>query len=138
MFPEALDPRLLLSAWIGDLGLDSGVPQSVYRIDTSKMKQVGLKSLKPGETFNYPQGSITFEGYQQWVNLQVVDDPGKNFALLGGIVAILGLLASLFTRRRRIWIRAGKSIEVAGLAKNAAPGLDIEMQKFVTMLKGEN
>ena len=136
-FPEALDPRLLLSAWIGDLGLDSGVPQSVYRIDTSKMKQVGLKSLKPGETYTYPQGSITFEGYQQWVNLQIVNDPGKNFALLGGIVAILGLLASLFTRRRRIWIRVGESVEVAGLAKNAAPGLEIEMQQFVAMLKGE-
>ncbi len=137
VFPEALDPRLLLSAWIGDLGLDTGVPQSVYRIDTSKMKQVGLKSLKPGETFTYPQGSITFEGYQQWVNLQIVNDPGKNFALLGGIVAILGLLASLFTRRRRIWIRVGKSVEVAGLAKNAAPGLEIEMAQFVAMLKGE-
>ena len=137
VFPEALDPRLLLSAWIGDLGLDSGIPQSVYRIDTSKMKQVGLKSLKPGETFIYPQGSITFEGYQQWVNLEIVNDPGKNFALLGGIVAILGLLASLFTRRRRIWIRVGKSVEVAGLAKNAAPGLEVEMAEFVAMLKGE-
>jgi len=137
VFPEALDPRLLLSAWIGDLGLDSGIPQSVYRIDTSAMKQVGLKSLKPGETFTYPQGSITFEGYQQWVNLQIVNDPGKNFALLGGIVAILGLLASLFTRRRRIWIRVGTSVEVAGLAKNAAPGLEIEMSHFITMLKGE-
>ena len=136
-FPEALDPRLLLSAWIGDLGLDSGVPQSVYRIDTSKMKQVGLKSLKPGEVFTYPQGSITFEGYQQWVNLQIVDDPGKNFALLGAIVAILGLLASLFTRRRRIWIRVGDSVEVAGLAKNAAPGLEVEMAEFIAMLKGE-
>ena len=101
------------------------------------MKQIGLKSLKPGETFIYPEGSITFEGYQQWVNLQIVNDPGKNFALLGGIVAILGLLASLFTRRRRIWIRVGKSVEVAGLAKNAAPGLEIEMTQFVSMLKGE-
>ena len=137
VFPDALDPRLLLSAWIGDLGLDSGVPQSVYRIDTSKMNQVGLKSLKPGETFTYPQGSITFEGYQQWVNLEIVADPGKNYALLGSIVAILGLLASLFTRRRRIWIRVGKSVEVAGLAKNAAPGLESEMAEFVAMLKGE-
>ena len=64
-------------------------------------------------------------------------DPGKHLALLGGIVAILGLLASLFTRRRRIWVRVGTEVEVAGLAKNAAPGLEIEMQGFVKMLKGE-
>lgn len=137
VFPEALDPRLLLSGWAGDLGLDSGVPQSVYRIDTSKMQQLGLKSLKPGESFEYQGGTITFEGYVQWVNLNFVADPGKKFALLGGIVAILGLLASLFTRRRRIWIRVGDQIEVAGLAKNAAPGLEVEMQQFVQMLKGE-
>jgi cytochrome c biogenesis protein len=66
-----------------------------------------------------------------------VADPGKKFALLGGIVAILGLLASLFTRRRRIWIRVGSDVEVAGLAKNAAPGLDLEIEQFIKMLKGE-
>ena len=42
-FPKALNPRLLLSVWSGDLGLDSGIPQSVYRIDTTDMKQIGLK-----------------------------------------------------------------------------------------------
>jgi cytochrome c biogenesis protein len=31
----------------------------------------------------------------------------------------------------------GAEVEVAGLAKNAAPGLEIEMQEFVKMLKGE-
>lgn len=137
IFPQALDPRLLLSAWSGDLGLDTGIPQSVYRIDTSSMQQLGLKSLKPGETFTYVGGSITFEGYVQWVNLQIVDDPGKNFALFGAIVAILGLLASLFTRRRRIWIRVGSEVEVAGLAKNAAPGLENELAIFIGVLKGE-
>ncbi len=40
-FPKALNPRLLLSVWSGDLGLDSGIPQSVYRIDTTDMKQIG-------------------------------------------------------------------------------------------------
>ena len=137
VFPQALDPRLLLSAWGGNIGLDSGIPQSVYRLDTSTLKTLGLKSLKPGETFTYKGGSITFEGYVQWVNLQIVDDPGKNFALLGAIVAILGLLASLFTRRRRIWIRFGNEIEVAGLAKNAAPGLELELKKLISVLKGE-
>ncbi|MCX6439878.1 MAG: cytochrome c biogenesis protein ResB [Actinobacteria bacterium] len=137
VFPQALDPRLLLSAWSGDLGLDSGTPQSVYRIDTSAMKQIGLKSLKSGESFNYPGGSLTFEGYVQWVNLQIVEDSGKNYALLGAIVSILGLLASLFTRRRRIWIRVGKDVEVAGLAKNAAPGLEEELVEFMHVVKGE-
>ena len=138
VFPQALDPRLLLSAWGGDLGLDSGVPQSIYRLDTTTMKSLGLKSLKPGETFSYAGGSITFEGFVQWVNLQIVDDPGKNYALLGAIVAILGLLASLFTRRRRIWIRVSSHVEVAGLAKNAAPGLEQELAQFIQRLKGEN
>ena len=137
VFPLALDPRLLLSVWSGDLGLDSGIPQSFYRIDTSSMQQIGLKSLKPGEVFEYSGGSITFEGYMKWVNLSFVDDPGKNYALLGAIVAILGLLASLFTRRRRIWIRFGSEIEVAGLAKNATPGLEQELNKLIGVLKGE-
>jgi cytochrome c biogenesis protein len=136
VYPEALDPRLLLAAWVGDLGLDSGSPQSVYRIDTSKMQQVGLKALKPGESFAYAGGVITFEGYVQWVNISFVTDPGKKFALLGAIVAIIGLLASLFTRRRRIWIRVGESVEVAGLAKNAAPGLEEEILKFIKKVKG--
>lgn len=136
-FPKALDPWLLLSVWTGDLGLDSGVPQSVYRMDTSEMTQLGLKGLKPGESYQYLGGSITFEGYVQWVNLNFVADPGKHLALLGGTVAILGLLVSLFTRRRRIWIRVGNEVEVAGLAKNAAPGLDLEIQEFTKALKGE-
>jgi len=136
-FPEALDPSLLLSAWTGNLGLDHGVPQSVYRIDTSKMVRIGLKSLKIGQTYSFAQGSITFDGFVPWVNLQVVRDPGKMYALFGAILAILGLLASLFTRRRRIWIRVGDdgNVQVAGLAKNGAPGLDVEMSLFIEELK---
>jgi cytochrome c biogenesis protein len=51
----------------------------------------------------------------------------------------LGLLASLFGRRRRIWIRITSTgvVEVAGLAKNGAPGLDIEIERFVSHLKKE-
>jgi len=137
VFPEALDPKLLFSIWQGDLGLDTGIPQSVYRIDTSNMKQIALNSLKPGEFLKFSEGTISFEKVVPWVNLQIVSDPGKSYSLIGGIVAILGLLASLFTRRRRIWIRVKDGeVQVAGLAKNGAPGLAIEMSEFVTKLKG--
>jgi cytochrome c biogenesis protein len=137
VFPELLDPKLLFSIWQGDLGLDTGVPQSVYRIDTSNMKQIMLDSLKPGEFLKFSEGTITFEDVVPWVNLQIVSDPGKSYSLIGGIVAILGLLASLFTRRRRIWIRVSAGeVQVAGLAKNGAPGLEIEMSEFVAKLRG--
>ena len=138
IYPELLDPKLLFSIWEGDLGLDSGVPQSVYKIDTSTLKQIGLGSVKPGDTYNYPGGSITLETVLPWVNLQVVQDPGKSYALIGAILAILGLLSSLYGRRRRIWVRTTSAgVEVAGLAKNSAPGLDVEIENFVSAIKGE-
>jgi cytochrome c biogenesis protein len=135
-FPEVLDPRLLVSVWMGDLGLDSGTPQSVYRVDTSKMKRIGLKALKLKETYNFGEGTIAFEGYKSWVNLQIVDDPGKMYALFGAIFAILGLLTSLFTRQRRIWIKADGRVQIAGLAKNGVPGLDEELTALKKTLEG--
>jgi len=135
-FPEVLDPRLLVSVWMGDLGLDSGTPQSVYRVDTSKMKRIGLKALKLNETYNFGEGTLAFEGYKSWVNLQIVDDPGKLYALFGAIFAILGLLISLFTRQRRIWIKADGRVQIAGLAKNGVPGLDEELAALKKSLEG--
>jgi len=137
VFPEALDPRLLLSAWQGNLGLDSGNPQSVYRLDTSKMTKLGLKQLAVGQSYDFGEGSITFDGWKSWVNLQIVDDPGKMYALLGAILAVLGLMVSLFTRQRRIWVKidsTGKALQVAGLAKNGTPGLDEEVAGLVAAL----
>ena len=136
IYPELLDPKLLLSIWEGDLKLDTGVPQSVYRIDTTKMTKLGLIGLKPGESAKYQGGTITFEGVIPWVNLQIVSDPGKSYALIGGILAIAGLLSSLYVRRRRIWVRVvGSQIEVAGLAKNGTPGLQGEVENLVNTLK---
>jgi cytochrome c biogenesis protein len=89
--------------------------------------------MKVGQTFSFKEGSITFEGYVPWVNLQIVKDPGKSLALIGALLAILGLLASLFARQRRIWIRevSKNKLEIAGLAKNAAPGLSDEINELV-------
>jgi cytochrome c biogenesis protein len=136
IYPELLNPELLFSIWSGDLGLDSGIPQSIYRINTDEMKNLGLGSVKPGETFTFDEGSITLETVVPWINLQVVQDPGKSYSLMGAIVAVLGLLSSLYGRRRRIWVRTtDNGIEVAGLAKNSAPGLEEEIANLVSFIK---
>lgn len=136
IYPELLNPRLLFSIWSGDLGLDSGIPQSVYRINTENMKRIALGSVGIGESYKYEGGTITLEGVAPWVNLQIVDDRGKGFALFGAIFAILGLLSSLYGRRRRIWVKVtGTQVEVAALAKNNAPGLEDEVARLVESVK---
>lgn len=139
-FPEALKPLLDLAAWSGDLGLDSGIPQSVYRINTEGMNQIGLAALSPGETWTLPGGvgSITFDGFTPWVNLQVVRDPGKTYSLVGAILILLGLLVSLFGRRHRIWVRVSKKdgdtiVQIAGLTRS--PGLDEEIKTLARTLE---
>ena len=136
-YPEVLDPRLLLAIWKGDLGLNTGVPQSVYRIDTSKMERIGLKALVLNESYDFGEGSVTFTGWTSWINLQIVNDPGKGFALIGAILAILGLLISLFTRQRRVWIKQGRKTQVAGLAKISIPGLEDEIKELVKEMSNE-
>ena len=145
-FPDAVEPRLLLSAWTGDLGLDKGLPQSVYRLDTAKMKRIGLKELSVGGVWMLPDGvgSITFQGWERWVNLQVVRDPGKSVALTGAFLAILGLLATLFVKRRRIWVRArlgedgATVLSIAGLTRQEYEGFEAEMNDFWDAIMGRS
>ena len=125
-FPDADDPALFLSAWVGDLGLDSGVPQSIYSLKTDAMQQIGLEALRPGETWDLPEGvgTVEFAGWQRWASFQIAHDPGKEPALIAAILAMAGLIASLFVRRRRIWVRIAPAtgpttvVTVAALARS--------------------
>jgi cytochrome c biogenesis protein len=135
-FPAALAPSVFLTAYRGDLGLDSGVPQSVYQLETGQLTQFRAGegepfrvSLTPGERAALPggAGSITFDGYARWVNLQVSRNPGEPVALAGAVLALGGLLLSLVVRRRRVWVRVTRDgertvVAVAGLDR-AEPGL---------------
>jgi len=108
----------------------------VYRIDTEDMERIGLWALRIGETYQFEVGSITFNGVIPWVNLQVVRDPGKQYALFGSILAIIGLMASLFIRQRRIWVReVNGKLEIAGLALNKLPGLEDEIKALTKEIK---
>jgi cytochrome c biogenesis protein len=99
------------------------------------MERIGLWALSIGESYSFEVGSITLNGVVPWVNLQVVRDPGKQYALIGSILAIVGLLISLFIRQRRIWVReVGGNLEIAGLALNKLPGLEDEIGKMIKEL----
>ncbi|GAA2445352.1 cytochrome c biogenesis protein ResB [Actinomadura vinacea] len=126
-FPGALRPVLTISSFKGDIGLDSGTPQSVYKLDgigkTLQPIKGGQKLLEPGETFKLPgnAGSVTFDGMREWASLSVNHDPGRMPALIAAVLAIIGVVASFMVRRRRVWVRAragtdGRTVvEVGGL-----------------------
>ena len=106
-FPAPDDPGLFLSAFTGDLGLDTGRPSNVFTLDTGGLQQLGIKGMRPGDTWELPdgQGTVEFVDVQRWASFTISHDPGKLLALAGSIAAILGLMLSLFVKRRRIWVR---------------------------------
>ena len=141
-FPAADKPEVYLSAWQGDLGLDSGMPQSVYRLETENMKRIAIEELAPGETWKLPNsaGTVEFTGYRQWASFVITKDPGKGWALGAAIASIVGLSLSLLIPRRRAWLRVtpsgdrGNLIEVAGLSKTEAPGLADEISQLAKLV----
>jgi cytochrome c biogenesis protein len=131
-YPAADNPAVSLIGYTCDLCMNSGVPQSVYQLDTTGMQQLtaGPHLLSPGQTWSLPggNGKITFVGYKQWVSLAITYDPGQVPALVCGILALAGLLLSFVVRRRRMFVRAvpaasgGSLVTVGGLARTDASG----------------
>lgn len=142
-FPAADSPGLFLSLWTGDLGLDTGKAQSVYQLDTSRMTRSDLRAMVPGDTWTLPDGlgEITFDGVSEWASFTVAQDPGKGIALASVVVALLGLMLSLFVPRRRVWVRATAQgegttlVEIAGLARTETGGLDDEVERLLERLR---
>ncbi len=143
-FPAPLRPEVFLSVWRGDLGLDKGTPQSVYRLDTSSMERLGLKDLKPGQIWTLPDGlgTLTFTGVSEYATFNVASDPGSGWALAAAVLAIVGLSLSLFVRRRRLWVRVPDTspdpkveVEFGALGRSEAPGLDEELDSVVAAVR---
>ncbi|MFJ4779907.1 cytochrome c biogenesis protein ResB [Streptomyces sp. NPDC088762] len=148
-FPDVFMPRLMLNAWHGSLGVDSGLPQNVYRLDTSKMEsfkdesgELFKQKLEPGQTMTLPNGAgtVKFEGIERWATFSVTHQPGSGLALAGAIAAIAGLAGSLFIQRRRIWVRAVRGedgvtvVEMAGLGRSESAKLPEELAELAATL----
>lgn len=151
-FPDLEYPTLTFRVYAGDLGLDDGVPTSVYSLDTDSMtpltgKGTGFETLElqPGETQELPGGlgSVTFENatpdaeagdfsgsVPRFASFDIHNDPTQGWVLLFAVLVLLGLLTSLFIPRRRVWVKALEQadgsvrLEYAGLARGEDPALD--------------
>jgi cytochrome c biogenesis protein len=151
-YPDLEYPMLTLQVYSGDLGLDTGVPTSVYALDTDKLTQIaggktGVKSLelKPGETQQLPNGlgSVTFDNEDptaktgdfshsvlRFASFDIHRDPTQGWVLLFALLVLGGLLTSLFVPRRRVWVKAVElpdgtlRYEYAGLARGEDPTLE--------------
>ncbi|MFD6435524.1 cytochrome c biogenesis protein ResB [Streptomyces venezuelae] len=149
-FPAANYPVLALSAYHGSLGVNAGVPQNVYQLDTRKMTkfkdakgELLKQRLRPGETMKLPDGagSITFEkDLKEWATFQISQQPGTGWALGGAIAAVVGLAGSLFIQRRRVWVRAVKGadgvtvVEMAGLGRSESAKVPEELSQLAAHL----
>jgi cytochrome c biogenesis protein len=151
-YPDLEYPLLTLNIYAGDLGLNAGVPTSVYALDTDKMTQLtggktGVKSieLKPGESQQLPNGlgTVTFDNASpaakagdfsgsvlRFASFDIHHDPTQIWVLAFAVMALLGLLTSLFVPRRRVWVKAIEEsdgslrLEYAGLARGEDPALE--------------
>jgi cytochrome c biogenesis protein len=149
-FPEPRVPVLFFTAFYGDLGTDSGQSQSVYRLDVGNMTQFEsddgvpyTAALPVGETIELPNGYyVTFDGYVTWVQFQISRNAGKEAVLVAAILAVIGLLGSLYARRRRAWVRAQAGddgstvVEVGGLRRGEDATMDAEIEAIVQGLRG--
>lgn len=154
--PRPLNPAVAIVVYQGAIGLDSGAPQNVFRLDPQQIErgvlaQVAEGNLLPGDSLALPDGTqIRFEGYKQWAALQLSHDPGQLTVLLAAVAALLGLLCSLSVRRRRVWVRVSPGrdpgagagarsrtvVQVGGLARSDHGGFAAEFEQLVARVTG--
>ncbi len=131
LHPDPTNPVIVFTVYTGDLGLDNGVPQNVYKLDETHLSPVhdadgeqAAFAIAPGETVDLPNGlgSLTWIDTPRYAAFDIRADPSLPFLLFFAICALSGLALSLFGARRRIWIIAtyGGADEAVTLLSGAA------------------
>lgn len=147
-YPDLENPVLTLDLFEGDLGLDGVdgvvVPQSVYALDTSNMEQVTGRAvdkdsleLRPGDTVELPNGlgTIELESVPRYASFDVMQNPAQVWVLVFAVLALGGLMWSLFVPRRRMWVKAlpsegGVALQYAALARGDDPALERAVEEL--------
>jgi cytochrome c biogenesis protein len=114
--PELFNPQLSLNSYYGDLGLDDGAPQNVFEIDVKDLTPLNARNLDaggitlaPGSSYTLPdgKGTISFDGVKRYIGVDIHHNPGQLYALIFALLAVAGLILSLYVNRRRAWVRTG-------------------------------
>jgi cytochrome c biogenesis protein len=114
--PELMNPQLTLNSFYGDLGLNHGVPQNVFELDVKELSPLNARDLDakgivlaPGMSHTLPdgKGSISFDGVKRYIGVDIHHNPGQLYALIFALLAVAGLVTSLYVNRRRVWVRTG-------------------------------
>lgn len=146
VWPQPDNPVLTLNVFQGDLGLDDGVPRNAYALDVDDLEQVtggetGTESivLGLGQTAELPNGwgTVEFSALPRFVSIDFHHDPTQLGVFVSTVLAIAGLIVSLFVPRRRVWIAAeqtndGVRLRYAGLARGEDPNLDGAVERVAT------
>ncbi|HYJ75949.1 MAG TPA: cytochrome c biogenesis protein ResB [Kineosporiaceae bacterium] len=146
LFPDSVDPKLAVTVYVSKPGQDAlatgANATSVYALDTSSLTQLTKPDgdplnllVDPGATVQLPDGAgtVTFDGLRRYAVLDVRYDPSKVWVLAAALAALAGVTASLFVRRRRLWVRVSADgegrtvVEAAGLSRGEDAGLKDEV-----------
>ena len=111
---------------------------SLPRQPLRQRRQPLLIRLAPGQTYQLPggRGSITFDSVRRWAGLSVRYDPGKIIALVGAVAALLGLIASLTIRRRRVFVRVRPAALATAAGSGVGPATDPAARRTVVTIGG--
>ncbi|TFD26718.1 cytochrome c biogenesis protein ResB [Cryobacterium lyxosi] len=160
-YPDLEYPLLTLNVYTGDLGLNAGVPTSVYALDTDTLtQQTGGKTdvasieLKPGESAALPGdlGTVSFidnnpassaagdftQSVPRFASFDIHHDPTQIWLISFSMLVLFGLFTGLLVPRRRVWVKATTRadgtvhLEYAGLARGDDPALEAAVSAVAT------
>ena len=99
--------------------------------------------IEPGQTVQLPdgRGSLTFTALPRYVALDLRRDPALPWILVFALAALAGVTVSLFTPRRRLWVRVqrvdGRTVvAAAALARGDDLGLGAEVERVLVAIRG--
>lgn len=125
--PDPVNPRLIADLYVGELGLERPLPASEFERDAgTRLDPPAI--LAEGDQADMAGGNLTveFPELAKWSGFQVSHAPARWVLLLAGILLLTGLVPSLYSYRRRVWVEASEAdgttrLTVGGVALQRKP-----------------